>query len=96
MEFRELVTRDAQSALDSELQQLKFICAKDSREADTITNDFDGFSRLFAKFLAPDSREGVQWDKIKKAPAESVPIKNDKEVEWWSSTALERNKNMSF
>jgi len=72
MDFRELVTRDAQSALDQELDQLKFICSKDSREAETITNDFSGFSRLFAKFLAPGSRDGVQWEKIRKAPAESI------------------------
>ena len=72
MDFRELVTRDAQSALDQELDQLKFVCAKDSREAETITNDFKGFSSLFGKFLAPGSRDGVQWDKIRKAPQDSV------------------------
>merc|ERR1712038_1629363 len=72
MDFRELVTRDAQSALDQELDQLKFVCAKDSREAETITNDFKGFSSLFAKFLAPGSRDGVQWDKIRKAPQDSI------------------------
>ena len=94
MEFRELVTRDAQSALDSELHQLKFNCAKDSREADTITNDFDGFSRLFAKFLAPDSREGVQWDKIKKAPQESVHDKD--KVEWLVEHYFSEIRNMSF
>ena len=74
MDFRELVTRDAQSALDQELDNLKFLCSADSIEAVSIENDFKGFSKLFSKFLAPTARAGVVWDKIKKAPAESVRL----------------------
>lgn len=72
MDFRELVTRDAQFALDQELDHLKFLCKKDAIEAGSIENDFAGFSKLFGKFLEPGSRAGVVWDKIKKAPAESI------------------------
>ena len=72
MDFRELVTRDAQSALDAELNNLLFLSSSDSLEATTIQNDFKGFSKLFAKFLAPASSVDVDWDKIKKPPTESV------------------------
>ena len=76
MDFRDLVTRDAQSALDNELESLKRQCRPDSEEAPSIDNDFKGFSKLFAKFLAPGSRDGVVWENIHKAPAESVRTSN--------------------
>jgi len=37
-----------------------------------IDKEFNGYRRLFAKFLESDVTASVQWDKIEKLPADSV------------------------
>lgn len=72
MDFKELVIRDAQLALDQELDNLKTTFGGSEEGKITVDKEFDGYSKLFAKFLAPDSRKGVEWDKIHRAPKELV------------------------
>jgi hypothetical protein len=37
-----------------------------------VDKEFNGFQRLFAKYLAADVDTSVHWDKIEKLPANSV------------------------
>ncbi len=73
MEFKELTKRDALESLEHEVTKLK----RNSKELSdtqlkTIDKEFEGFTNLFAKFLAADAQEAVKWDDIEKLPQDAV------------------------
>merc|ERR1719412_1868404 len=46
-------------------------------QADVVDRDFDGFKRLFAKYLGGAAKAGIDWNKIEPLPEGSIiPYKN--------------------
>ena len=76
MEFKEITKRDAEISLAQELDKLRRtgvgIGCLSGEQADTIDRDFDGFKRLFAKYLAGAAKTGIDWNKIEPLPEGSV------------------------
>ncbi len=73
MEFKELTKRDALELLEHEVKKLK----QNSKELldiqlKTIDKEFEGFTNLYAKFLAADAQEAVKWEDIEKLPQDAV------------------------
>jgi len=69
MEFKELTKKDAQISLAMELDKLMKTLPEGQKQV--VQNEFDGFQRLFGKFLA-DSGPSVIWDNIEKLPNGSI------------------------
>ncbi|XP_046577568.1 LOW QUALITY PROTEIN: UTP--glucose-1-phosphate uridylyltransferase-like [Haliotis rubra] len=69
IEFKELTRRDAQNAMNKELQKL--VQTADGGTKDKIRTEFDGFEGLFARFLS-ESGPSVIWDKIKQLSDDTV------------------------
>ncbi|XP_041352363.1 UTP--glucose-1-phosphate uridylyltransferase-like isoform X2 [Gigantopelta aegis] len=69
IEFKELTRRDAQTAMNKELQKL-IATAPPGLQQQTRT-EFDNFEKLFNRFLV-ESGPSVTWDKIRLLPEESV------------------------
>jgi UDP-N-acetylglucosamine pyrophosphorylase len=72
MEFKELTKKDAQISLAHELENLKRAGNLPALQAQMIDKEFDGFQRLYGKFLAADVEAPIEWDKIEKLPLDSV------------------------
>ena len=72
MEFKELTKRDAQASLAHELEKLRQTGNLADSQAQTIDKEFDGFQKLFAKFLTSEAQDSVQWDKIEKLGKNAV------------------------
>ena len=70
MEFKEITKRDAEMCLAQELEKLRKT-AKYDAQAQRTDNDFDGFKKLFAKYLS-DTDSNIKWDKIEKLPGNAV------------------------
>ncbi|KAF4516819.1 hypothetical protein B566_EDAN006213 [Ephemera danica] len=68
-EFKELTKRDAQIQLNHELEKLLATAPEDQK--DRISKEFEGFSRLYARFLAEEG-PSVDWDRIEKLPSDAV------------------------
>lgn len=69
MEFRDLTKKDAQICLANELDKLKKTIPDVQREV--VQKEFEGYQRLYAKFLA-DSGPSVVWENIQKPPEGSI------------------------
>jgi len=69
MEFKDLTKKDAQISLSMELDKLMMTSPAGLR--DQIGQNFDGFKRLFGKFIQK-SGPSVQWEKIEKLPADAI------------------------
>lgn len=69
MEFKELTKKDAQVQLALELQKLIQTCPTPLK--DTAQKDFEGFEKLFGRFIN-ESGPSVEWDHIQKLPEGSV------------------------
>jgi len=69
MEFKELTKKDAQITLAAELDKLMKTLPEGQKEL--VQKEFDGYQRLFAKFLV-DSGPSVIWDKIERLPPGSI------------------------
>ena len=81
MEFKEVTKKDAEDSLRQELDKLLRTANESEDKLAKIKQDFEGFKKLFARYLATDSQEGIDWSKIQKPPANSVsetsrPAKN--------------------
>lgn len=72
MEFKEMTKRDAEISLAHELEKLKKTALLPEFQAKLVDKEFDGFKRLFGKFLTSDSHEAIRWDKIEKLPKDAV------------------------
>ena len=72
MEFKELTKRDAERSLAIELEKLKKTGNLPELQAHMIDKEFSGFQRLFNKFLAADSGDAIEWERIEKLPADAV------------------------
>ena len=72
MDFKELTKKDAQISLAHELDRLKSTATQPENVAARIDKEFDGFKRLFGKFLAADVQASIDWNKIEKLPSDSV------------------------
>ena len=69
MEFKDLTKKDAQISLAMELDKLMMTSPVGAREE--VEQNFDGFKRLFGKFIT-SSGPSVRWDKIEKLPPNAV------------------------
>jgi len=82
MEFKELTKKDAQISLAMELDKLMKTMPEGQKQV--VEQDFDGFKRLFGKFIN-STGPSVHWDKIEKLPKDaihpyaSLPYTDDKE-----------------
>lgn len=72
MEFKELTKKDAERCLAMELEKLKKTGMLPEAQATVIDKEFHGFQKLFASFLATDSQEAIDWDKIEKLPEDAI------------------------
>jgi len=83
MEFKELTKKDAQIGLAMELDKLMKTLPAGKKQV--VEQDFDGFQRLFGKFIN-STGPSVHWDKIEKLhqdaihPYASLPHTDDKEA----------------
>ena len=78
MEFKEITKRDAEVQLAQELDKLRRTgvgmgCLV-GEQADVVDRDFDGFKRLFAKYLTGAAKTGIDWNKIEPLPEGSVRL----------------------
>ncbi|XP_066990733.1 UTP--glucose-1-phosphate uridylyltransferase-like isoform X3 [Macrobrachium rosenbergii] len=69
MEFKELTKKDAQVQLAHELQKLIQTCPTPLK--DTVQKDFEGFEKIFGRFIN-ESGPSVEWSDIQKLPGDSV------------------------
>jgi len=77
MEFKELTKRDAQTSMAIELEKLLRTTSEGKKQI--VEQEFDGFKRLFAKFIN-ETGPSVDWDKIEKLPLGSIRPYADLEV----------------
>jgi len=83
MDFKELTKKDAQTSLSMELDKLVRTLPEGRKHI--VEQDFDGFKRLFGKFIN-ETGPSVIWDKIEKLPHgaiqpySSLPVAENKEV----------------
>merc|ERR1711915_538924 len=83
MDFKELTKKDAQASLSMELDKLVRTLPEGRKHV--VDQDFDGFKRLFGKFIN-ETGPSVIWDKIEKLPHgaiqpySSLPAAENKEV----------------
>ncbi|KAK2145388.1 hypothetical protein LSH36_685g00018 [Paralvinella palmiformis] len=68
-EFRELTLRDARESLHKELEKLRKTAKPELQKI--VHNEFDGFERLFDRFLH-ETGPSVDWEKIKLLPPDAV------------------------
>ena len=68
MEFKEVTKKDAEVGLSQELDKLRRAGVGTGcligEQADIVDRDFDGFKRLFAKYLSGEAKTGIDWSKI--------------------------------
>ena len=69
MDFKELTKKDAQISLALELDKLMKTMPEGQKHV--VEQDFDGFQRLFGKFIN-ETGPSVIWDKIEKLPQNAV------------------------
>lgn len=69
MDFKELTKKDAQTSLSMELDKLVRTLPEGRKHV--VEQDFDGFKRLFGKFIN-ETGPSVIWDKIEKLPHGAV------------------------
>ena len=76
MEFKEITKKDAEISLAQELDKLRRtgvgMGCLSGEQAEVIDKDFDGFRRLFAKYLSGEAKTGIDWDKIEPLPDGAV------------------------
>jgi len=83
MDFKELTKKDAQISLAMELDKLLKTMPEGQKQV--VEQDFDGFKRLFGKFIN-EKGPSVVWDRIEKLPKNaiqpyaSLPQTEDKEA----------------
>lgn len=81
MEFKELTKKDAQISLSIELEKLSKTA--NTGEKELIEKNFDGFQRLFSKFIN-ETGPSVHWEKIERLPKDAIkayadlPVTSDK------------------
>jgi len=69
MEFKDLTKKDAQISMSLELDKLMMTSPTGAR--DQIGQNFDGFKRLYGKFIT-STGPSVRWDKIEKLPPDAI------------------------
>jgi len=69
MEFKELTKKDAQISLALELDKLTRTA--NTGEKEVLQRDFDGFQKLFSKFIN-ETGPSVHWEKIEKLPKDAI------------------------
>merc|ERR1712110_1270190 len=69
MEFNDLTKKDAQTSLAMELDKLTMTSPTGAREE--VEQNFDGFKRLFGKFITSRG-PSVRWEKIEKLPPNAI------------------------
>ena len=72
MEFKEMTKRDAVFRLSAELIKLRKTSGLSAEKNEIIDKEFDGFERLFGKYLEADVAAPIIWEKIEKLPQGSV------------------------
>merc|ERR1719458_681742 len=76
MEFKEVTKKDAEVGLSQELDKLRRTGVGTGcligEQADIVDRDFDGFKRLFAKYLSGEAKTGIDWAKIERLPEGSI------------------------
>jgi len=72
MEFKEMTKRDAVFRLSAELIKLRKTSGLSAEKNEIIDKEFDGFERLFGKYLEADVAAPIIWEKIEKLPQGSI------------------------
>jgi len=75
MEFKVMTKRDAEVSMTQELEKLRRTSGHlglSDVQAKKVDFEFDGFKKLFAKYLSADSDASINWQKIEKLPSEAV------------------------
>ena len=70
MEWKELTKRDAQQSLEHEMDKL-LLTSTASASTATMRTEFDGFRKLFNKFIH-ETGPSVHWERIEKLPQNAV------------------------
>ena len=70
MEWKELTKRDAQQSLAHEMDKL-LLTSPASATTATMRTEFDGFKKLFNKFIH-ETGPSVHWERIEKLPQNAV------------------------
>ena len=70
MEWKELTKRDAQQSLAHEMDKL-LLTSPASATTATMRTEFDGFRKLFNKFIH-ETGPSVHWERIEKLPQNAV------------------------
>ena len=70
MEWKELTKRDAQQSLAQEMDKL-LLTSPASATTATMRTEFDGFRKLFNKFIH-ETGPSVHWERIEKLPQNAV------------------------
>lgn len=65
--FQERTKRDAEIEMQRELDRLK----STAPSVDQVSQDFEGFTKLFKRFLQ-ETGPSLEWDRIQKLPEDSV------------------------
>jgi len=78
MEFKLMTKRDAEMSMAQELEKLRRTAARTTDlAAKRLDWEFDGFKKLFAKYLSTETGSSIDWHKIEKLPEEAViPYEN--------------------
>ncbi len=72
LEFKEMTKRDAQASLATELNKLRKTGNLTESQNKLVDKEFEGFQRLFAKYLAADVATPINWNRIEKLKDGSV------------------------
>ncbi len=71
-DFKIKTQRDALVSLNLDLERLKRISNLPEHHSKVIDKEMEGFTKLFAKFLASDAQDSIRWDDIEKLPPGAV------------------------
>ena len=72
MDFKELARKDATASLYQEWKKLMKTANLTEAQSQIVDKEFDGYQKLFAKFLTSESQERVIWEKIEKLHKDAV------------------------
>lgn len=72
MEFKHLTKQEARVRLTHDLEKLLHTCPTHLREA--TQREFEGFEKLFARFIYESSGAPINWDKIKRLDEGTVSV----------------------
>ncbi len=71
-DFRVKTQQDALTSLSEDIERLKNVTDLPENQASAVNKDMQGFTKIFAKFLSPDTPDSIRWDEIERLSAGAV------------------------